>query len=239
VAVNGLIGALAPEAAAAEARRLAATGHRCLKVKGGEEPIGAILDRLMAVRDAIGPDVALRLDLNGSLDEASAADLLRRVRPLELEYVEQPIPPEAGPRALARLRGRGDVPIAADEAVRDVASAEALMAAEAVDVLVVKPARAGGLPEARRIVELAAATGVAVTVSTLFETGVGIAAALHVAATVPGDGAHGLATAALLESDLLAEPLTIAGGRMTLPTGPGLGVRIDSAAVARYRSREP
>ena len=75
-----------------------------------------------------------------------------------------------------------------------------------------------------------------VTVSTLFETGVGLAGALHLAATAPGLQAHGLATAELLESDLLQTPLAIASGRMTVPGGSGLGVDLDHDAIARYRA---
>ncbi len=75
-----------------------------------------------------------------------------------------------------------------------------------------------------------------VTVSTLFETGVGLAGALHLAATAPGAQAHGLATAHLLESDLLATPLPILAGRMPVPPGPGLGIELDDAAMARYRT---
>jgi len=79
------------------------------------------------------------------------------------------------------------------------------------------------------------ATDMRVTVATLFESGVGVAAALHLAAIVPGDRAHGLSTAGQLASDLLTEGLPIHGGRMAVPSGPGLGVAIDPLAVERYR----
>jgi L-alanine-DL-glutamate epimerase-like enolase superfamily enzyme len=127
------------------------------------------------------------------------------------------------------------VPIAADESVRDLGAARVLLDTGAVDALVIKPARVGGLRQARAIIELAAAAGVPVTVSTLFETGVGLAGALHLAATAPGPQAHGLATAELLASDLLQTPLAIASGRMTVPGTAGLGVELDHEAIARYR----
>ena len=88
------------------------------------------------------------------------------------------------------------------------------------------------------IVELATAAAVPVTVSTLFETGVGLAGALHLAATAPGPQAHGLATAELLESDLLLAPLADrARVAWRCPTGPGLGIELDAAAVERYPRR--
>ena len=97
------------------------------------------------------------------------------------------------------------------------------------------------------IAALAAERGVPVVVSTLFETGVGIAAALAMAAgsrmAVVGRGAldHGLATAGLLEHDLLREELVVEDGRMWLPDRPGpggLGIELDDDAVGRYRGRD-
>jgi len=177
----------------------------------------------------------LRLDFNGSLRTELAPDVLAAVAGYDIEYAEQPIPPSAGAEALARLRWTGAVPIAADESVRDLGAARVLLDIRAVDALVVKPARVGGLRQAHAIVELAGAASVPVTVSTLFETGVGLAGALHLAATVPGPQAHGLATAELLESDLLRTSLVIEHGRMALPPGPGLGVELDPEALERYR----
>jgi L-alanine-DL-glutamate epimerase-like enolase superfamily enzyme len=210
-------------------------GFGCLKLKAGNEPPGQLEERVAAVRAAAGPDVALRIDFNGALGSDTAALLLRTLAAFGLDYVEQPIPPAAGVEALARVREASGVRIAADESVRDLRSARALLDADAVDALVVKPARVGGLRQAGSIVELAAAADVPVTVSTLFETGVGIAGGLHLAAAVPGGQAHGLATAELLESDLLRQTLPVLGGRMRVPDGAGLGIQLDDVAIERYR----
>ena len=235
VAVNALLGIDPPDATATLAAAHVAAGYRCLKLKAGQEPDGAIETRVAAVREAVGPDVALRLDFNGSLSTEVAQDLLAAVSRYDIEYAEQPIPPSAGAEALARLRWTGAVPIAADESVRDLGAARVLLETGAVDALVVKPARVGGLRQAAAIVALATSNSVPVTVSTLFETGVGLAAALHLATIAPGPQAHGLATGALLSSDLLRAPLAVLDGRMRRPTAPGLGVDLDEDAVQRYR----
>jgi L-alanine-DL-glutamate epimerase-like enolase superfamily enzyme len=235
VAANGLVGIRSSDAAASDALELVAAGFGCLKLKGGNEAPGRVEERVAAVRAAVGPDVALRVDFNGALDSSTAADVLRALAAFDLDYVEQPIPPSAGAEALAHLREHNGVRIAADESVRDIRSTRALLDADAVDALVVKPARVGGLRQAGSIVELAAAADVPVTVSTLFETGVGIAAGLQLAAAVPGAQAHGLATAELLESDLLRHTLPVLGGRMRVPDGAGLGIQLDDAAIERYR----
>jgi L-alanine-DL-glutamate epimerase-like enolase superfamily enzyme len=235
VAVNGLVRADRPdpEGVVEESATQLATGIRTLKLKAGEP--AELEAALRAIRGAFGSDVRLRVDWNGRLDPAEAADQLRRLEWADLEYVEDPIPAAAGPGGFARLRRASPVPIAADEPITDPETAAVFLAAGACDVLVVKPARLGGPLVARRVVGLATDRGVPVTVSSLYETGIGLAAALHVAATVPGDRAHGLATADLLADDLLVEPLAVADGRIALPAGPGLGVEVDEAAVARYK----
>lgn len=238
VALNGLVGIGSAEATAREAAALAGAGFGCLKLKGGGEPLAVLTDRVRAVRAAVGPSVRLRLDVNGAWSGlAEAIDAIAAVARFDLEYIEQPLPPELGPAALATLRRAVSVPLAADESVTDPAAALALLEARAVDVLVIKPARVGGLREARRIAELAADAGVPVVVSTLFETGIGVAAALHLAATLhDGRWAHGLATAGLLATDLLVEPLSIVDGQMTVPSGPGLGIHLDPTAMKAFRA---
>jgi L-alanine-DL-glutamate epimerase-like enolase superfamily enzyme len=234
VAVNGLIGVASPEASSARARALVSAGFGCLKLKATADR-DVLVARLDAVRTVAGPDVRLRIDFNGTLDVRSADGVLAALDRFGVEYVEQPLPPTADPGTLADLRGRSGIPIAADESVRDLRSARALIEARGAAGPAVKPTRVGGLRAARAIVELATAAGVAVTISTLFETGIGIAGALHLAATVPDGHAHGLTSAELLASDLLAQPLAVERGRMGVPVAPGLGISLDPSAVARYR----
>lgn len=239
VRLNGLVGIGTPEAAAREAVALSDAGFDCLKLKAGRERPMVLAERVRAVRGAVGPAIRLRLDVNGAWSgQPEAIEAIEAVAPFDLEYIEQPLSPELGPGALAALRRAVSVPLAADESLTDPETALALLEAGATDVLVVKPARVGGLRQARRIADLATASGVAIVVSTLFETGIGVAAALQLAATLDDGGrAHGLATAGLLASDLLAEPLAIVDGWMPLPSGPGLGVRLDPVAVETYRAR--
>ena len=79
-----------------------------------------------------------------------------------------------------------------------------------------------------------AAAGREANVTTTIDTGIGTALALHLSATLPEGRAHGLATASLLESDLLLRPLTVERGYMKLPLDAGLGVELDEEALMRY-----
>ncbi len=233
VRVNATLATEDPAATIAGARAAIAAGFSCLKVKGGSEgSTGALVERLIAVRAVVGPEVELRLDVNGAWDATVARERLAALAGLDLAYVEQPIPAGDIP-ALVGLRRGSPVRIAADESVASRPAARALLDAGAVDVLVVKPGRVGGGLEALAIAEEATAAGAGVTISNVLETGVGLSTALRVAASLPGDRqhAHGLATSDVLVSDLLANPLVMTSGRISVP---GAGIVLDEAALARW-----
>ncbi len=234
VPVSRLVSATTAEDAADAARASVADGVRCVKLKvGGEPDSAAFARRVAAVRDAIGDDVDLRLDANGAWTVAEASERLRAVDGLGIAYVEQPVSTLEG---LAAVRAVAPIPVAADEAVRGTMAAGRLIDAGAADVLVVKPVRVGGAVETLRIAAIAGAAGVPVVLSTFYETGIGLAAALHVAASLPvGDEAHGIATADLLASDLLAQRPRVAAGWAEVPADAGLGVETSPDLVAEFR----
>ncbi len=245
MAVNGTISFGGPNAGAEAALQAIEAGFVTLKLKAGAERETAdLVARVRAVRAAVGPDIRLRLDANGAWDLPTAEERLDAVARFDLEYVEQPLPPD-DVDAMAELRREVDVRLAVDETVESPRAARAVLAAGAADVLVVKPARVGGPAGVLEIAALAATAGVPVVVSTLFETGVGVAAALAAARLLPAvvtgpfagrELAHGLATAGLLEHDLLEGPLVVEHGRIRVPgDGSGsLGIALDAAAVARF-----
>jgi len=189
---------------------------------------------LAAVRDALGPRVKLRIDANGAWGGEQAIRTIRALEVYNLECVEQPVNP-CNLEDMRRVREAVETPIAADESITDYENARHVLRREAAQILVLKPMVIGGLRPARRIAKLAQAAGAAVVVTTTIDAGVGTAAALHLAATLPHSGpACGLATGDLLASDLLVRPLAVSGGRMTLPEGPGLGIELDAVELTRY-----
>ena len=232
VVVNATLEVSPPGVAADSATQAVATGFGCLKLKIGREERVAIVERVRAVRAAVGPGVGIRLDANATWDYDTAARLLDDLARSAVEYVEQPLVPD-DLVGHARLRRASAVPIALDESIDSEAAAVAAIGAGAADVLVIKPARVGGPAVVRAIAALAAAAGVPVVASTFFETGVGIAAAIRAAAELPLVGperAHRLGTAGLLERDLLAESCAVTGGRIRLPDT----VLLDERALRRY-----
>jgi L-alanine-DL-glutamate epimerase-like enolase superfamily enzyme len=220
-----------PDAGAEAAAHLVELGFQTLKLRAGfERATDQLVDRLRALRAAVGPEPRLRIDASGAWDLDTATERIDAVEPFRIEFVEQPLT-AWDVTGHAALRERVRVPIALDESIDSEGSARAALAERAADVIVVKPARVGGLAATMRIVEAARATGVSVVLGTYFETGVGIASALRIAASMPAQGpAHGLATAGLLVHDLLAAPLAIDSGRMAVPDV----VALDESEVERY-----
>jgi O-succinylbenzoate synthase len=209
VGVNVTVPAVGPE----RARQIVAgSGCRTAKVKVAERGQGEAddVERVAAVRDALGPDgpgARIRVDANGGWDVPTAARMLRRLAGFGLEYAEQPCPTLT---ELAELRRLVDVPLAADESVRKAADPLAVRAAGAADVVVLKVAPLGGV---RQALAVAQACGLPVVVSSAVESSVGLAAGVALAAALPElDYDCGLGTALMLTGDLATDSLVPSDG---------------------------
>jgi len=232
LAVNAVVDAGEPDAAAAEAVAYVRRGFRTLKLKAGT---GADVDRLLAVREAVGPAIALRADANGAWPLGDAPRMLSHCRELGLEMVEQPIAPSPGAIAAMGRLARQVAPllIGVDESCRDVASVREMSAAGAGLVAVVKP-MVTGLDEARRMIRAADQAGNPVVVTTMFDAGPGTAVAMQLAASILGGTmAHGLATLDHLTGHIITGVPAVEAGTVSLTARPGLGLAVDEAALAR------
>jgi O-succinylbenzoate synthase len=208
VPVNVTVPAVGPDEAHEMTR---ASGCRTAKVKVAEpgQTDDEDLDRVEAVRDAIGPGGRIRVDVNGGWDVDHAARMIRTLDRFELEYVEQPC---ATLEELADVRRRVDVPVAADESIRRAEDPLEVRARGAADIVVLKVQPLGGVRNALRIAE---ECGLPVVVSSAVETSVGLAAGLALAAALPElPYACGLATLSLLEGDVVTDPLVPVGGEL-------------------------
>jgi O-succinylbenzoate synthase len=171
------------------------------------------VELVAAVRDAVGPSVALRVDANGAWDVDTAVDIITRLARHDLELVEQPV---AALDDLARVRARVDVPIAADECIRSLDDARRLRALDAADVIVLKQQPLGGVRAALAIFEEA---GIPAIASSMMETSVGIGAGLALAAALPElPYACGLATLPQIAGDVVHDSLTPEHGMLRVRT---------------------
>jgi O-succinylbenzoate synthase len=211
VPVNALVPAVDAATAAQLATEAVAAGVTTVKVKVGGGPLDDDADRVAAVRAALGPAGRIRLDANGAWDVDGAVAALERLGGFDLELVEQPVADLAD---LALVRRRVSVPVAADESLRSLGDARRLAALGAADAIVVKVQPLGGVRAALQIVE---AAGVPAVVSSLYETSVGLAAGVALAAALPElPYACGLGTATLLAGDVVADPLVPDGGMISV-----------------------
>jgi o-succinylbenzoate synthase len=225
VPVNVTVPAVGPE----RAREIvAASGCRTAKVKVAEkgQAEGEDIERVAAVRDALGPDGRIRVDANGGWTVEEAARMLKRLNRYSLEYAEQPC---ATLDELAELRRRVDVPVAADESIRKATDPLRVRAAGAADIVMVKVQPLGGVGAALRVAE---ACGLPVVVSSAIDTSAGLAAGVALAAALPElPYACGLATMSLLAGDVTAKPLAESGGEL-----PVRRPDVDARALARWET---
>jgi L-Ala-D/L-Glu epimerase / N-acetyl-D-glutamate racemase len=236
VTLNAWIGTVAPARAAEEALAWHARGFRTAKIKvSGATDIG--VERVAAVRAAVGDRMALRVDFNESLTLDEAPAFIRRLEPYALTLVEQPIV-RTDIAGLASIRRAIAVPLMADESVTDPRALVEIIRREAADLVKLKVMKQGGLLRTLEMVGCAAAAGLRVvlghgfglTLSTLAE-----AAVAAVSDTVI-DGCEAVGPLKMA-GDVVAEPASLEAGVIRLADAPGLGTTVDADALKRYRVR--
>ena len=218
------VNATVPAVAAADVEAVLARFPGCttakVKVAQAGQSLADDVDRVAAVRSALGPGGRVRVDANGAWDVAAARSALIALAPYDLEYAEQPCADLAELAALrvALARAGVDVPVAADESVRKAEDPMRVVLAGAADVVVLKVAPLGGVAPALAVAE---ACGLPVVVSSALDTSVGVRAGLALAAALPDlPYACGLATAGLLQGDVVAEPLVAVDGALPVRPAP-------------------
>jgi L-Ala-D/L-Glu epimerase len=211
VEVNAPIAAADRAGAATEAGAARDAGFRALKVKVG---LGDDAGRLAAVRAVAGPDTAIRVDANGAWLVSEAVASLRALEPVGIELCEEPT---SGLDAVAAVSEETSVPVGIDESARLPGALEA----RACDAVCLKIAGCGGISALLESAARARAVGYEVYLASMLDGPLGIAAALHAAASVRPDRFCGLATLPLFDGR--ADPLPAAAGHMAPPSGVGLG----------------
>jgi L-alanine-DL-glutamate epimerase-like enolase superfamily enzyme len=247
VACNATLVAGPAEEVAAEAERWARDGFATFKLKLGAEsaksPLqeeflryrgGGDVEQVRAVREAVGPEARIRVDVNEGWDLETAKRALAELEPLGIELAEQPV---TGLEAMAKLAASTSIPLAADESVASRTEAEEAVALGACAYTGIKLSKVGGPEEALAIADILPAY-----VTSALDGPVGIAAGAQVALSLAGTDrperlelAHGLATQRLFASTIAAVECELRGNMLHLPPGPGLGVEIDEEALEAHR----
>jgi O-succinylbenzoate synthase len=246
VPCNATLVAGAPEAVAADAERWTTDGFMTFKLKLGAESARsrAVPDfartrvddvgQVRAVREAVGPESRIRVDVNGVWDLETAKKRLGELEPYGIELAEQPV---STLEEMAELAASTSIALAADESVVSVADAKQAAALGACTYTGIKLSKVGGPEAALQIADVLPAF-----ITSALDGPVGIAAAAQVALSLAETThlerlhlAHGLATQRLFAETIASVGCELRDGMLHLPPGPGLGVEIDEDALQAHR----
>ena len=212
-----------PKEMAKDAVKAVKRGFKALKVKVGVNP-PEDFERIRKIREAVGSEIAIRIDANQGWTIKEAIAVLNKLEPLQIEFVEQPVK-ASDIHGLAEIREASPIPVMADESVHTPEDALHLIEEKAVDIINIKLMKSGGILKARKIVDITEAANVPCMIGCMGESTVGITAAVHVAAALKN------IRYADLDSDILIMDKLVSKGGAKLKESkrvpsrkPGLGI---------------
>ena len=221
-----------PQRLAWLARELSAHGYHAQVIAASGE---VALDRQIVetVRQSVGHGVQLRVDAQASYSLDDARDLCREIESQQIQCLIDPLATrELYP--IASLARQTTVPLGIWRAVLSPGDLLALTRCDAAAQVIIDIEQLGGISPARACAAIGAAAGISLMLGSRPSLGIATAAMLHLAAAPPGLSAANESAYHQLANDVLAEPLEVAGGMMTVPEGPGLGVEVDRGKVDRF-----
>jgi galactonate dehydratase len=227
-------GGQTPQDCAEAARRRAEQGFTALKTTPflaarfveSAEFVAAVVARVAAVRDAVGPGVDVGLDFHGRVSPALAVRLCKALELFAPLFVEEPVPP-GDVDALAEVARKTTVPIAAGERIFTRWGFREVLQKRAAAILQPDVSHAGGILEVRKIAAMAEAYFVAVAPHCPLGP-ISLAACLQVDACTPNFLCQ---EQVCLGEGYLREPFALRDGHVEVPTAPGLGIEVDEDAV--------
>ena len=232
--IMGASGGESCEEAAAAALEVKATGYHSLMVKVGRDPVHDA-ERVLAVRDAVGPDYPLILDANQGWDLASAKKFIGIAKDAHPALFEQALVAD-DIEGMAALRRSCDVRISVDESLTSFRRAQDAIRLGAADTFSIKVCKNGGNRESLRIIELARCHGIDILFNSMLEEGITQAASLNVALVTSNlfPWGHAYFSPLRLDADITTYSSLIRNGRVYPPTAPGLGVELLDDVLDRY-----
>jgi D-galactarolactone cycloisomerase len=221
------------------AEQLAASRFTAVKLKVAGD-LAVDLQRVALVRSILGPQTRLFVDVNWGYTVDEALEFGRRAAAYDIGWLEEPLRPHDR-EGYRRLAGRSEVPIAAGESEYTAVEFRDLIASQALAYVQPDVTRAGGITETKRIAQLAHVFDVRYAPHVGFSGAICVAATIQLAAAAPNF--YAIETMVIpnpLREALTLEPIGSAAqltetGQIPVPTGPGLGIDIDLAAIERFR----
>lgn len=233
--ISRVVSMKAPDAMAADAIRHVAAGFRTVKLKVGDfnNPRQDV-QRVAAVREALGPETRIKIDVNqGWRTSGVAIAAARAMAAYEPEYIEQPVD-WRDLEGLADVRRACGLPIMADEALHDARDALRAVQLRACDLINIKLMKSGGLLGALALNAIAETAGIVCQVGTMVESSIASAAGLHLALALDNVHTVEMGGPLMLAEDIGPLRNHYNRDRVTVPSGPGLGFEPDEAVIVRF-----
>ena len=215
-----------------EARRYVEDGFKTIYLKVGVDEEEE-LRQVSEIRDAIGYNVALRLDANEAWTPGAAIRFIKKFERFDPEFIEQPVS-ASDLEGMVRVRRAVDVPILADQASRTLSEASNVVRRGAADGLSTSPVDAEGMGGCRKVAAVAEAAGLPVIMHSNVETGLCTASFLHIIASTPNFLYGNQTELTHLSGDILKDSFKFRDGCLELPDKPGLGVELDRDKIKNY-----
>lgn len=206
-------------------------GYTCFECKVGMHGEPGDLELVRRTRAAIG-ERTLQVDANRGYRVDTAIRQAKRFEALGIALFEQPLN-GVNVSGYRRLVDSTTTPIGVDETLRSLGDLLEYIRHDALNVAVAKVQRNGGFWYSRQLCEIAEAAGLGLSLSGLTETDLGLAAGMHLAAAFDINPLQ-LNGPQFIDTNFLTQRVWKGGGRVTLPSGPGLGVEVDEAYVRKH-----
>jgi L-alanine-DL-glutamate epimerase-like enolase superfamily enzyme len=222
-----------PDVMAAQAIRILAEGYPAIKVKLGKDGKKDVI-RMKAIRQAVGPEIPLRIDANQGWGVEEAIETLKALAPLDIQHCEEPIA-RWNYLQLPRVRKESPIPIMADECCGDDHDAERLIALQACDYFNIKLGKSGGIFKALKMARMAEAADLHLQVGAMIESRLAMTAFAHFALSSPNIVHFDFDTALMFREDPVTGGIEYkANGVVEVPEAIGLGATISEEWLAKW-----
>jgi len=231
----GPIGSGTPDEDAASIQKLIDDGYKTVMIKMGALPIADEIKRMISAKAHFGDQMKIIVDANQGWTVAETLEFIDGIRGSHPDLLEQPIAHD-DVDGLKRIRSRAPCPLSADEGVASIREATTLIRELAVDAFSIKVSKNGGLSKAKRIADIAHAFGLKVLMNSMFDFGITQAASLQLGCVLPNllDMGHAYMSVLRMSDDITDFANNISHSVATVPSKPGLGVKLDEDKLKKY-----
>ncbi|MCM3569392.1 mandelate racemase/muconate lactonizing enzyme family protein [Neobacillus mesonae] len=233
--VPKVLSILEPEVMAQQAKAAKEEGYSSIKLKVGTDAKKDV-ERIHAVRSAVGPDFPIRVDANQGWQTVSEAlSVIRKIEDCGIDWMEQPVVAH-DIDALAEVRAKTTIPIMIDEGLHSLKEMREVIAKKAADKINIKLMKCGGLYRGSQLVHIAEMAGITCQVGSMVESSIATAAGLHLTTAKKAIQSHELVGPLMFSKDIAQLPFT--KNAIALSDKPGLGIEIDKDALEEITCRK-